>query len=173
MPDLKTLIREVPDFPKPGIVFKDITPLLANGSAWQQVIEQLVERYRNKIDVVLGIESRGFLFGSALAYALGCGHALVRKPGKLPAATFAVSYELEYGMDTVEIHQDAFPPNSRVLLIDDLLATGGTAQAALALAEKLQADIVEAAFLIELSFLGGRERLAPHAVFSFIQYDGE
>lgn len=173
MPDLKTLIREVPDFPKPGIVFKDITPLLTNGPAWQQVIDQLVNRYRNKIDVVLGIESRGFLFGSALAYALGCGHALVRKPGKLPAATFAASYELEYGTDTVEIHKDAFPPNSRVLLIDDLLATGGTAQAALSLAKKLQAHIVEAAFLIELSFLGGRERLAPHAVFSFIQYDGE
>ena len=165
MPDLKTLIREVPDFPQPGILFKDITPLLTNGPAWKQVIDQLADRYRNKIDIVLGIESRGFLFGSALAYALGCGHALVRKPGKLPAATFAASYELEYGTDTVEIHQDAFPPNSRVLLIDDLLATGGTAQAALSLAEKLQADIVEAAFLIELSFLGGRERLAPHAVF--------
>ena len=173
MPDLKTLIREVPDFPKPGIVFKDITPLLTNGPAWQQVIDQLVDRYRNKIDIVLGIESRGFLFGSALAYALGCGHALVRKPGKLPAATFAASYELEYGTDTVEIHQDAFPPNSRVLLIDDLLATGGTARAALSLAEKLQAHIVGAAFLIELSFLGGRERLAPHTVFSFIQYDAE
>ena len=173
MPDLKTLIREVPDFPKPGIVFKDITPLLANGPAWRQVIDQLVERYRNKIDTILGIESRGFIFGSALAYALGCGHVLIRKPGKLPAATFAASYELEYGIDTVEIHQDAFPPNSRVLLIDDLLATGGTAQAALSLAERFDAHIVEAAFLIELSFLGGRERLAPHAVFSFIQYDGE
>lgn len=173
MPNLKTLIREVPDFPQPGILFKDITPLLTNGPAWKQVIDQLADRYRNKIDIVLGIESRGFLFGSALAYALGCGHALVRKPGKLPAATFAASYELEYGTDTVEIHQDAFPPNSRVLLIDDLLATGGTARAALSLAEKLQAHIVEAAFLIELSFLGGRERLAPHTVFSFIQYDGE
>ena len=173
MLDLKTLIREVPDFPKPGIVFKDITPLLTNGPAWQQVIDQLVDRYRNNIDVILGIEARGFVFGAALAYALGCGHALVRKPGKLPAATFVASYELEYGTDAVEIHQDAFPPDSRVLLIDDLLATGGTARAALSLAEKLQAHIVEAAFLIELSFLGGRERLAPHAVFSFIQYDGE
>ena len=173
MPDLKTLIREIPDFPKPGIAFKDITPLLTNGPAWQQVVDQLADRYRNKIDIVLGIESRGVLFGSALAYALGCGHALVRKPGKLPAATFAANYELEYGTDAVEIHQDAFPPDSRVLLIDDLLATGGTARAALSLAEKLQAHIVEAAFLIELSFLGGRERLAPHAVFSFIQYDGE
>lgn len=173
MLDLKTLIREVPDFPKPGIVFKDITPLLTNGPAWQQVIDQLVDRYRNNIDVILGIEARGFVFGAALAYALGCGHALVRKPGKLPAATFAASYALEYGTDTVEIHQDAFPPNSRVLLIDDLLATGGTARAALSLAEKLHAHIVEAAFLIELSSLGGRERLAPHAVFSFIQYDEE
>ncbi len=173
MPDLKALIRDVPDFPRPGVLFKDITPLLTNGPAWQQVIDQLVGRYRNKIDSVLGIESRGFLFGSALAYALGCGHALVRKPGKLPAATFAASYELEYGTDRVEIHQDAFPPNSRVLLIDDLLATGGTAQAAISLAEKLQARIVEAAFLIELPFLGGRDRLAPHTVFSFIQYDGE
>ena len=173
MLDLKTFIRDVPDFPKQGIVFKDITPLLTNGPAWQQVIDQLVERYRNKIDIVLGIESRGFIFGSALAYALGCGHALVRKPGKLPALTFEASYELEYGTDTLEIHQDAFPPNSRVLLMDDLLATGGTAQAAISLAAKLQAHIVEAAFLIELSFLGGRERLAPHEVFSCIQYDGE
>ena len=173
MLELSTFIRDVPDFPKPGIVFKDITPLLANGPAWQQVINQLVERYRDKIDIILGIESRGFIFGSALAYALGCGHALVRKPGKLPASTFEASYELEYGTDTLEIHQDAFTPNSRVLLIDDLLATGGTAQAAISLAEKLQANIVEAAFLVELSFLGGRERLAPCEVFSFIQYDGE
>ena len=173
MIDLKTLIRDVPDFPKPGIVFKDITPLLAHGPAWRQVIDQLVERYRDQIDVILGVESRGFIFGSALAYALGCGHALVRKPGKLPAATFEESYELEYGTDTLELHQDAFTPDSRVLLIDDLLATGGTAQAAVALADKLEANIVEAAFLVELTFLGGRDRLAPCEVFSFIQYDGE
>ena len=173
MVDLKTLIREVPDFPHTGILFKDMTPLLKNGPAWSQVVNQLAERYRGKVDIVLGIESRGFIFSSALAYALGCGHALVRKSGKLPAATFEVNYELEYGMDTLELHQDAFPPNSRVLLIDDLLATGGTVQAAILLAEKLQANIVEAAFLIELSFLGGRERLAPCEVFSCIQYDGE
>ena len=173
MSDLKTLIREVPDFPKPGILFRDITPLLANGPAWRDLVDQLAERYRNRIDIVLGIESRGFIFGSALAYALGCGFALVRKSGKLPAATFEASYELEYGTDTLEIHQDAFPHNSRVLLIDDLLATGGTAQAAIALAEKLQANIIEAAFLIELSFLGGRKRLVPYEVFSFIQYDSE
>lgn len=173
MSDLKTLIRDVPDFPKQGILFRDITPLLTNGPAWRHIVDQFAERYRNRIDIVLGIESRGFIFGSALAYALGCGFALVRKPGKLPAATFEASYELEYGTDTLEIHQDAFPHNSRVLLIDDLLATGGTAQAAITLAEKLQANIIEAAFLIELSFLGGRKRLAPYEVFSFIQYDSE
>lgn len=173
MLDVKSLIRDVPDFPQKGILFKDITPLLTNGPAWKQVIDQLAERYRDALDVVLGVESRGFILGSALAYALGCGHALVRKPGKLPAATFEVCYELEYGTDALQIHQDAFPPRSRVLLIDDLLATGGTARAAIALAEKLQARVVEAAFLIELSFLGGRERLAPYQVFSFIRYDDE
>ncbi len=173
MSDLKSLIRDVPDFPKQGILFRDITPLLANGPAWRDLVDQLAERYRNGIDIVLGIESRGFIFASALAYALGCGFALVRKSGKLPVATFEASYELEYGTDTLEIHQDAFPQNSRVLLIDDLLATGGTAHAAIALAEKIQANIIEAAFLIELSFLGGRERLAPHKVFSVIQYDSE
>lgn len=171
MLDIKSLIRDVPDFPQKGILFKDITPLLANGPAWKQVVDQLADRYRGAVDVVLGVESRGFLFGSALAYALGCGHAIVRKPGKLPAATFAERYALEYGTDTLEIHRDAFPQNSRVVLVDDLLATGGTARAAIALAEKLGATLVEAAFLVELSFLGGRERLAPCGVFSFVQYD--
>ena len=173
MLDIKSLIRDVPDFPNKGILFKDITPLLANGPAWKQVVDQLADRYRGAVDVVLGVESRGFLFGSALAYALGCGHAIVRKPGKLPAATFAERYALEYGTDTLEIHRDAFPSRSRVVLVDDLLATGGTARAAIALAEKLDATLVEAAFLVELSFLGGRERLAPCGVFSFIQYDGD
>lgn len=173
MLDIKSLIRDVPDFPNKGILFKDITPLLANGPAWKQVVDQLADRYRGAVDVVLGVESRGFLFGSALAYALGCGHAIVRKPGKLPAATFAERYALEYGTDTLEIHRDAFPSHSRVVLVDDLLATGGTARAAIALAEKLGATLVEAAFLVELSFLGGRERLAPCGVFSFIQYDGD
>ena len=173
MLDIKSLIRDVPDFPQKGILFKDITPLLANGSAWKQVVDRLADRYRGAVDVVLGVESRGFLFGSALAYALGCGHAIVRKPGKLPAATFAERYALEYGTDTLEIHRDAFPQNSRVVLVDDLLATGGTARAAIALAEKLGATLVEAAFLVELSFLGGRERLAPYGVFSFVQYDAD
>ena len=173
MLDIKSLIRDVPDFPREGILFKDITPLLANGQAWKQVVDRLADRYRGAVDVVLGVESRGFLFGSALAYALGCGHAIVRKPGKLPAATFAERYALEYGTDTLEIHRDAFPQDSRVVLVDDLLATGGTARAAIALAEKLGATLVEAAFLVELSFLGGRERLAPWGVFSFIQYDAD
>lgn len=173
MLDIESLIRDVPDFPREGILFKDITPLLANGPAWKQVIDRLADRYRGRIDVVLGVESRGFLFGSALAYALGCGHAIVRKPGKLPAATFEQRYELEYGTDSLEIHQDAFPPHSRVVLVDDLLATGGTARAAIALAEKLGATLVEAAFLVELSFLDGRARLAPCDVFSFVRYDGD
>ena len=173
MLDIESLIRDVPDFPREGILFKDITPLLANGPAWKQVIDRLADRYRGRIDVVLGVEARGFLFGSALAYALGCGHAIVRKPGKLPAATFEQRYELEYGTDSLEIHQDAFPPHSRVVLVDDLLATGGTARAAIALAEKLGATLVEAAFLVELSFLDGRARLAPCDVFSFVRYDGD
>lgn len=173
MLDIKSLIRDVPNFPQKGILFKDITPLLANGPAWKQVVDQLADRYRGAVDVVLGVESRGFLFGSALAYALGCGHAIVRKPGKLPAATFVERYALEYGTDTLEIHRDAFPQNSRVVLVDDLLATGGTACAAIALAEKLDATLVETAFLVELSFLGGRERLAPCGVFSFVQYDAD
>lgn len=173
MLDIESLIRDVPDFPRKGILFKDITPLLANGPAWKQVVDRLADRYRGAVDVVLGVESRGFLFGSALAYALGCGHAIVRKPGKLPAATFEQRYELEYGTDSLEIHQDAFPPHSRVVLVDDLLATGGTARAAIALAEKLGATLVEAAFLVELSFLDGRARLAPCDVFSFVRYDGD
>ena len=173
MLDIESLIRDVPDFPRKGILFKDITPLLANGPAWKQVVDRLADRYRGAVDVVLGVESRGFLFGSALAYALGCGHAIVRKPGKLPAATFEQRYELEYGTDVLEIHRDAFPRHSRVVLVDDLLATGGTARAAIALAEKLGATLVEAAFLVELSFLGGRARLAPCDVFSFVRYDGD
>ena len=173
MLDIESLIRDVPDFPREGILFKDITPLLANGPAWKQVVDRLADRYRGAVDVVLGVESRGFLFGSALAYALGCGHAIVRKPGKLPAATFEERYELEYGTDSLEIHQDAFPRHSRVVLVDDLLATGGTARAAIALAEKLGATLVEAAFLVELSFLDGRARLAPCDVFSLVRYDGD
>lgn len=171
MLDLKAFIRDIPDFPKPGIVFRDITPLLANGPAWRECIERLAERYRGRIDVVLGIESRGFLVGAPLAYALGCGMGVIRKPGKLPAATFSADYELEYGTDSIEMHQDAFSANSRIVLIDDLLATGGTALAALQLIQQLQGKVVEVAFLIELSALGGRQRLAPHEVFALMLYD--
>ena len=173
MQDLKKYIRDVPNFPKSGIMFRDITPLLANGPAWRDTVSYIVERYRNRVDIILGVESRGFLIGSAVAYALGCGIAVVRKPGKLPAAKFNASYALEYGSDTLEIHQDAFAPGSRVLVVDDLLATGGTAEATIALARQLRGDVVAAAFIIELTFLPGRQRLAPCEVFSLIQYDSE
>ncbi|MGH7964780.1 MAG: adenine phosphoribosyltransferase [Candidatus Binatia bacterium] len=173
MTDLKALIRNIPDFPKPGIVFRDITPLVADGPAWRETVGRIAERYRGRVDIVLGVESRGFLIGSAVAYALGCGIAVVRKPGKLPAAIFHASYALEYGTDTLEIHQDAFLPGSRVLVVDDLLATGGTAQAAMTLVRQLRGEVVEAAFIIELTFLNGRQCLAPHEVFSLIQYDSE
>jgi adenine phosphoribosyltransferase len=171
--DLKALIRDVPDFPKRGIMFRDITPLLTNGPAWRDTVDRMAERYRGKIDVVLGVESRGFLIGSAVAYALGCGIAVVRKPGKLPAATYNASYALEYGTDMLEIHQDAVSPGSQILLVDDLLATGGTAEAAISLTRQLQGNVVAAAFIIELTFLPGRQRLAPCEVFSLIQYDSE
>ena len=173
MRELKELIRDIPNFPKAGIMFRDITPLLANGPAWHETVDLIAERYRGRVDVVLGVESRGFLVGSAVAYALGCGIAVVRKPSKLPAATFKASYALEYGTDALEIHQDAFPPRSRVLVVDDLLATGGTAEATISLARQLRGEVVEAAFIIELTFLGGRKRVAPYSVFSLIQYDSE
>src|SRR5213594_4654617 len=129
MMDLQRYIRDIPDFPKPGIVFKDITPLLADGVAFRATVDRFVEHYRGRVDVVLGIESRGFIVGAAVAYHLGTGLALVRKPGKLPAATFEARYDLEYGSDGLQIHQDAFRHGSRVLVVDDLLATGGTASA--------------------------------------------
>jgi adenine phosphoribosyltransferase len=173
MQDLKTYIRDVPNFPKAGIMFRDITPLLANGPAWRDTVDQIADHYRDRVDIILGVESRGFLIGSAVAYALGCGIAVVRKPGKLPAAKFNASYALEYGSDTLEIHQDAFAPGSRVLVVDDLLATGGTAEATIALVQQLRGDVVAAAFIIELTFLPGRQRLAPCEVFSLIQYDSE
>lgn len=168
--DLRDYIRDIADFPKPGILFRDITPLLASGAALRWTIDHLAARYRGEVDMVLGIESRGFLIGSALAYALGVGIAIVRKPGKLPARTFSAQYELEYGCDMLEIHRDAFGEAARVLLIDDLLATGGTASAAMELAGQLAGQIVECAFLIELAGLGGRQRLAPHPVYSIVQY---
>ncbi len=170
MVDLKALIRDIPDFPKPGVVFKDITPLLADGRAFGEAVGRFAKRYRGRADLVLGIESRGFIVGSAVAYAMGIGLAVVRKPGKLPAETHTAQYALEYGTDMLEIHQDAFDHGRRVLIMDDLLATGGTAAAAVELVQRLEGEVVECAFLVELEFLHGRQRLAPLPVFSLIQY---
>ena len=171
--DLTRLIRDIPDFPKPGIVFKDITPLLADPAGLRETIDQLAAPYRGKVDVVLGVESRGFILGAATAYVLGVGFALVRKPGKLPWKTHQVSYELEYGRDTLEIHHDGVTPGQRVLLVDDLLATGGTAAAAVELVRKCGATPVAAAFVVELAFLPGRQKLAPLDVRSLLRYDQE
>jgi adenine phosphoribosyltransferase len=171
---IRAAIRDIPDFPRPGIVFKDITPLLSNGSLFGKTVDLIAERYRGqKVDTVLGIESRGFIFGSALAHKLGAGFSVVRKPGKLPYETHSADYELEYGKDTLEIHVDAVPRDARVVIADDLIATGGTAAATAELVSKLGATVVECAFVIELSFLHGREKLKPHKVFSVLQYDSE
>ena len=171
---IRQAIRDIPDFPKPGIVFKDITPLLANGPLFTKTIDLIAERYNGqKIDTVLGIESRGFIVGAALAYRLGAGFSVVRKPGKLPYETHSASYALEYGVDTLEIHIDAISRNARVVIADDLIATGGTAAATAELATKLGGTVVECAFVIELSFLNGREKLKPYGVYSVLQYDSE
>jgi adenine phosphoribosyltransferase len=169
---IRSAIREIPDFPKPGIVFKDITPLLGNGRLFTKTIDLLAERYRSqRVDTVLGIESRGFIIGAALAYTLGAGFCIVRKAGKLPYQTHSASYELEYGTDRLEIHIDAVPTNGRVVIADDLIATGGTAAATAELVSKLGGTVVECAFVIELSFLKGREKLKPYSVFSLLRYD--
>ena len=168
---IRQAIRDIPDFPKPGIVFKDITPMLANGRLFRRTIDILADRYRSqKIDTVLGIESRGFIVGAAVAYHLGTGLALVRKSGKLPAATFEARYDLEYGSDGLQIHQDAFRHGSRVLVVDDLLATGGTASATVELVRRTGGEVIACAFVIELAALGGRKRLAPADVHSLIRY---
>ena len=172
--DLRQLIRSVPDFPKPGIVFRDITPLLADPVGLDQAVSQLAEPFRDRnIDVVAAVESRGFIFGAAVARQLKAGFVPIRKPGKLPAATTKVSYQLEYGSDSIEIHTDAIRPGQRVLLLDDLLATGGTMAAACQLVAGLGAEIVAIAFLIELAFLNGRQKLADHEILSLITYDAE
>jgi adenine phosphoribosyltransferase len=170
MIDLRTRIRDIPDFPKPGIVFKDITPLLADGPAFRAMVDAFVDRYRGRVDMVLGIESRGFLIGAAVAYGLGTGIAIVRKPGKLPSQTYAARYDLEYGSDALEIHHDALGDHHRVLIIDDLLATGGTASAAIELVRRCGGRVVASAFVIELAFLGGRARLGDTEVFSLVTY---
>jgi len=171
MIDLRSRIRDIPDFPKPGILFRDITPLLADGPAFRAMVDRFVERYRGRADMVLGIESRGFLVGAAVAYGLGIGLAVVRKPGKLPWQTYAARYDLEYGSDALEIHHDALGDHHRVLIIDDLLATGGTASAAMELVGRCGGSVVACAFVIELAFLNGRRRLGDCEVFSLITYD--
>ncbi len=169
--ELKKFIRDIPDFPKPGIIFRDITPLLGNARAFAQVIDQIAERYLGTVDVVLGIESRGFIIGAPVAYRLGVGFTIARKPGKLPCETIDETYELEYGSASLEMHMDGIAQGSRVLIVDDLLATGGTAAAAVRLAHKMGGRVVACAFLIELAALGGRARLEPTSVSSLIQYD--
>ncbi len=170
-PDLKQLIREVPDFPKPGILFYDITTLLKDKGGLRATIDALVEHYRGKdIDTVLGIEARGFIFGPALAYALGTGFVPVRKPKKLPFATVSIEYQLEYGFDSLEVHQDAIDSGQNVLIVDDVLATGGTACAVAKLVEKIGGRVAGLGFVLELEFLHGRDKLAGYDVFSLLQY---
>jgi adenine phosphoribosyltransferase len=172
MEGLRKIIRDVHDFPKEGIIFKDIAPLLADANQLSKAVNFFKDRYvKKQIDMVVGIEARGFIFGSALAYALGAGFILVRKPGKLPYKTFQKTYSLEYGTDTVEIHQDALSEGQRVIIIDDVLATGGTAGAVADLvSENFSAEIIELAFLIELDFLKGREKLPDVPVHSLLQF---
>jgi adenine phosphoribosyltransferase len=169
---LKKLIREVPDFPKKGILFYDITTLLRDKTGFAQLIDLFSEHYIGKnIDLILGMEARGFIFGPALAYRLNAGFVPVRKPGKLPAATCRVEYELEYGSNALEIHKDAIEKHQRVLIVDDLLATGGTAVATAKLASSLGAEIAGLAFVVELDFLKGRQKLGTYDVFSLLHYD--
>lgn len=169
--DLSNLIRNIPDFPQPGIQFKDITTLLREGPAFREVVGAFAQRYKGRpIDCIVGIESRGFIFSAPLAYHMGLGLVPVRKPGKLPAATYQIEYQLEYGSNRLEIHRDAFQLGARVVVLDDLLATGGTVAAACALVEMAGAVVEEVAFVIELAFLRGRDRLTKYPVYSLIQY---
>ncbi|MEX2264765.1 MAG: adenine phosphoribosyltransferase [Bryobacteraceae bacterium] len=170
--DFKTLIREIPDFPKPGILFYDITTLLRDNCGLRAVIDGLSGHYAGAgVDLVLGVEARGFIFAPALAYALNAGFIPVRKPNKLPAERLRVSYDLEYGTDTLEIHKDAILAGQRVLIVDDLLATGGTARAATQLVEQSGGCVTGVGFVVELTFLNGRDKLSGYDVFSLVQYD--
>lgn len=172
--DLKPYIRSIPDFPKAGIMFRDITPLLSHPAAFRESIRQLADAFRDtRVTVVAAAEARGFIFAAPLALEFNCAFVPVRKPGKLPFDTRSFHYELEYGKDTLEMHSDAIKPGDRVLLIDDLLATGGTMQACCRLAEQSGAEVVGCGFVIELTFIPGRQRLAPHKVVSLLQYDSE
>ncbi len=170
--DLRAHVRDIPDFPRPGIVFKDITPLLLSAPALDAAVSRLTQFARPlEVDFVIAAEARGFILGGALARALGAGFVPARKPGKLPSETVSAEYALEYGIDALEVHADALAGGARVLIHDDLLATGGTAQALCDLVRRLGCEIVACAFLIELSFLGGRQRLAPIHVHSLVRYD--
>jgi adenine phosphoribosyltransferase len=169
--ELKKLIRDVPDFPKPGILFRDITPLIADARGLAAVVDQLAEPWLGKVDLVLGIESRGFIIGAPVAYRLGVGLAIARKPGKLPFRTVDETYDLEYGSASLQIHEDNFPAGSRILIVDDLLATGGTARAAVRLAERLGGKVVGCAVVVELKELNGRALLAPIPCSALIEYD--
>ncbi|HYB89718.1 MAG TPA: adenine phosphoribosyltransferase [Candidatus Binataceae bacterium] len=169
--ELKKLVRDIPDFPNPGIVFRDITPLIGDARGFAAVIDSLAVPYLGQVDAVLGIESRGFIVGAPVAYRLGVGFTIARKPGKLPSRTVDESYELEYGSATLEMHQDGIEGGARVLIVDDLLATGGTAQAAVRLVQRLGGNVIGCAFIVELTSLKGRERLSPIDCFSLIQYE--
>jgi adenine phosphoribosyltransferase len=169
---LRAKIRDIKDFPTEGILFKDITTLLRDGPAWRFAVDSLARRHEHdRVDLVVGVESRGFIFGGAIAHQLNAGFVPVRKRGKLPGRTIEVEYELEYGRDTLAMHEDAIQPGQRVLAVDDLLATGGTMSATLRLIEKLGGHVVGVAFMIELAFLGGREKLKTYPVHSLLVYD--
>jgi len=171
---LKAMIRTVPDFPKKGIMFRDITTILQNNEGFRYVIDRFYERYKGKnVDIVVGIESRGFIFGAALAYKLCCSFVPIRKEGKLPHHTMREEYALEYGNAAVEIHKDAIASSQRVLIVDDLIATGGTCAAATSLVKKLGGEIVECAFVVELTDLKGREKLKGYRVFSLVKFEGK
>jgi adenine phosphoribosyltransferase len=170
--DLQRLIRVIPDFPKPGVSFKDITTVLKDAQALRYVVQEMARHYADQdIDIVTGIESRGFIFSAPLAYEMGLGLVPIRKPGKLPAEKLRIEYSLEYGTDALEIHRDAIRPGQRVLLVDDLLATGGTISAAADLIEQLGGIVAGCAFFVELGFLGGRKRLGDREIFSLVIYD--
>jgi adenine phosphoribosyltransferase len=172
MINLKSFIRDIPDFPKKGIIFKDITPLLKNGAAFRQVVKTIAAKYKKaEVDAVLGVEARGFIFGAAVAHELGVGFLPVRKPGKLPYKTKSVTYDLEYGADTLEIHDDAIKKGDNIIIVDDLLATGGTVAACCKMAEGLGGKVLGISFVIELGFLKGRAKLAGYDVVSLINYD--
>ncbi|MEE3371660.1 MAG: adenine phosphoribosyltransferase [Planctomycetota bacterium] len=170
--DLQSLIRNIPDYPKPGILFRDISPLLANPTGFSDAIRQLAEPYRDQqIDLIAGAEARGFILAAPLAVELGAGFVPIRKPAKLPFQTHSIDYQLEYGTDSLEIHVDGVKPGQRVLLVDDLLATGGTAEACSQLLTQLGAELIGCAFLVHLEGLGGADRLAPLEIFSLINYN--